>query len=223
MGIEVLGSAPSSPCRLPGGEPAPGLGECTVEAVARVLSGLLQRTVPANQVRDKAIAFGLLRQPRASGADPESPGGEGVTLTTQAASRLLLAAYHWPAQVAVGSLQELYRHLRAGHLVFVSLALAPSHPVLLQVRRFLREKVGPCWFFLTEPGAAPPEDRCLPRDPFLAAWAAGGNLLLVAARQWSDLPTGGPAFFGGSRSPDGTYHWDAAECDTDCDGRILRY
>lgn len=47
--------------------------------------------------------------------------------------------------------------------------------------------------------------------------------MLVAVRAWNDLPTEGLLFFGGLRDLDGTYHWNTAECDTDRQGRILRY
>jgi hypothetical protein len=33
----------------------------------------------------------------------------------------------------------------------------------------------------------------------------------------------GRTFFGGSRDRDGSYHWYTAECDTDAEGRILRF
>ena len=60
-------------------------------------------------------------------------------------------------------------------------------------------------------------------ESFLEAWAAAGNQVIVAAQEWSDLPTQGTVFFGGSRERNGTYHWDVAECDTDREGRVLRY
>jgi hypothetical protein len=47
--------------------------------------------------------------------------------------------------------------------------------------------------------------------------------VIVAARRWGELPGGGTLFFGGSRGADGVLHWDTAECDTDAEGRILRY
>ena len=214
MGSEALGSAPPSIGRSSESEWVHGPGACTVEEVTRVISNLLGRTVTAHQVQERAIAFGLVRHP--------APG-ERLALSAQAASRLLLAAYHCPAQFGVGGLPALYRHLRAGYLVLALLVAPPLNPALLQVCGLLRDEGGRCWFFLTEPGTSPHEGRRLPREAFVNAWAAGGNLLLVAARQWRELPTEGSGFFGGSRSADGTYHWDTAECDTDREGRILRY
>jgi hypothetical protein len=56
----------------------------------------------------------------------------------------------------------------------------------------------------------------------VVAWEGAGGLMVVAARSWNDLPTTGARFFGGTRERDGSYHWDAADCDTDATGRILR-
>ena len=53
------------------------------------------------------------------------------------------------------------------------------------------------------------------------AWAGAGNFLIVALRNWSELPAEGRSFFAGTRDPDGTYHWDTAECATDAEGRVL--
>jgi hypothetical protein len=55
------------------------------------------------------------------------------------------------------------------------------------------------------------------------SWATAPLLLLVAVKEWSELPQEGTVFFGGSRDAEGVYHWDSAECDTDGSGRILRY
>jgi hypothetical protein len=55
-----------------------------------------------------------------------------------------------------------------------------------------------------------------------SAWDSAARPMVVAARSWDDLPAAEPRFFGGTREKDGSYHWDAADCDTDAVGRILR-
>jgi hypothetical protein len=172
-----------------------------------------------DEVRDRAVGLGLLRQP---GNDAPC-----LELTCLAASRLLLAGYRLPAQVVPGSLDELRASLGQGQLVLVPLeGVAPAsgdgESVLFQVHCFEPQSPdGPC-LSLGLPEAPVDTVRPLPLPRFAEAWEAGGGLLIVAARQWESLPRDGALFFGGSRDPDGTYHWTVAECVTDGEGRILR-
>jgi hypothetical protein len=172
-------------------------------------------------VRDHAIALGLLNLP-SRGTEPE--------LTNRAFARLLLAGYGLPAHVHVGTVGSLQTALREDHLVFVlvqeKLADPPTSPegwTVLQVHALLVNRNEESGMLFSDPGASPRSWRRLPRDFFHAAWEAPGNLQLSVARAWSDLPTAGPSFFGGSCNADGTYFWETAECDTDRDGRVMRF
>jgi hypothetical protein len=90
MAVQAVGSPESGTSQLPGREATPSTGLCTLAALSPVVSILLGRAVSAEQLRDKAIGFGLLRA-----ADAEAL----PALTCQAASRLLLAGYRLPAFV----------------------------------------------------------------------------------------------------------------------------
>lgn len=158
--------------------------------LAQALSHLLGRPVTADEVRDRAVGLGLLRQPLPAGP---------VELTPRAAARLLLAGYGLPALVEAGNAVSLDEHSRAGRRVLVVLA---------------RPEVGSFEIAELCSGQA---------DGIAAAWEAAGRATLVAARAWADLPTEGLLFFGGLRDADSAYHWNTAECDTDRQGRILRY
>jgi hypothetical protein len=126
------------------------------------------------------------------------PAGAVPRLSAEKASRLLLAGYGLPALADVVTPARAREHLAAERHVFI-----------LQV------------------GAAPAavEGHAIEEEP--AAWPfdageGADRLMVVAARGWDDLPTTGARFFGGTREKDGSYHWDAADCDTDASGRILR-
>ncbi len=196
-------------------------GSCTPEVAAQVLSSLLRRKVTADEVRDRAVGVGLLRVP--------APG-DLAELTPQAVSRLLLACYRVPGQMGPGSWRELCGHWRAGRHVFVFLptftlddeAGLVTATEVLQVAGFSRDRGEPC-LLAGEPGAAANPAESLPLDLFFEVWAGADNHMLTAARRWEDLPRHGTSFFGGARGCDGAYHWFAAECETDAEGRILRF
>jgi hypothetical protein len=181
----------------------------TPPILAQALQTLLPEAISAAQVRDRAIALGLVRH---SHVDP------GPELTARAVARLLLAGYQLPATVESGTFASLTDHHRAGRRVFV--IVAEPTPELLQVRA-VAEVPPDTLLTLAEPEA--PALRCWPLERFRAAWARSGNSLLVAATSWQELPTTGLLFFGGLCDADGAYHWNTAECDTDERGRILRY
>jgi hypothetical protein len=223
MGVNPMGLVA---CRT-GRAPEEGItqppGPCSLEAIARVLSCLLRRPVSLEQVREKAVGLGLLHHAEC---------GDGGELTAQAVSRLLLAGYHLPAQVEVGTLPLLAEHARAQRLVFVlpgapeesdGLDTGLASPVL-QVHKVQDAGPGDSWFLLGEPGGSPATKQLVSLDhPLIASSIPASFLLLVAAQHWSDLPQEGNAFFAGSRDANGVYHWNSAECDTDATGRILRY
>jgi hypothetical protein len=195
---------------------------CPLDALARVLASLLARPVSPDQVRDRAVGFGLLRL---AGA------GAGTELTAQTASRLLLAGYHLPAQVEAAGWAEVRKHLAENRHAFLLLGGAAAErrdgagslvPVL-QALGLPPEDGAGSWLLATEPGSPSANAQRLSLDWTGAAWAAAGNLLVAAARRWADLPTHGRTFFAGSRDRDGTYHWNSAECDTDGEGNILRH
>jgi hypothetical protein len=217
MGVTTIGASARETGRSAGKEKAPSPVLCALGAVARVLSSLLQREVSEDEVRDRAVGLGLLRQPGSE---------EGAGLTAQAVSRLLLAGYHLPAQVEPADLAALAGHLHTRRLVFLfadGLQLAPR-PAAFQVHGCNGTGAGDGWLLLTEASASARGVQSVPLDDhFAESWAAAGNLLLVAAPAWSDLPREGIVFFGGICDPDGVYHWNSAECDTDGTGRILRY
>jgi hypothetical protein len=172
------------------------------------------------QVQEKAVALGLIHQPA-----PESR----AVFSPKSLSRLLLAGFRLPAQLQIESLENLNHHLREGRTVMVfinggnsqnfSMALSP----LFQIQGFVPGDAPPSGILLSEPGLVPYSLHQRPMDRFLACWEKAGNLALVAARHWEDLPLEGQVFFGGLRDHEGVYHWTTAECDTDVIGRILRY
>jgi hypothetical protein len=213
-GARVL--RPSRAGRVPAPAPASDLADCPLGCLAAVLSGLLGREVLPAPVLERAVALGLLRYP--------TPG-ESVLLSPQTAARLFLAGYRLPVHVGAGSLAALAGHVRARRRVLVLLADGPDH---------LPQGAVTLWQVIESgPDAAVPGLtlrlacqanvlRHLPLDDFQRSWRKTGRLLIVAANAWADLPGRGRLFFGGGRDPDGTYHWDTAECVTDGAGHVLR-
>ncbi len=171
---------------------APVIG-CRLESLAAALSRLLPHPVTAADVRRRAVGLGLLRLP---------PDGAAPRLPPEKAARLLLTGYRLPAVAEVGTPATARAHLAAGrHVVLMSNG--------------------------AEPGAVPLPEPCgaiaeAATDRLFAVWADAGALLVTAARRWEDLPAAPGRFFGGVCDRDGSYHWDAADCDTDAAGRILR-
>jgi hypothetical protein len=168
---------------------------------AEALTQLLGRAVSTSEVCDRAVGLGLLRQPAAPHLAQLSP---------RAASRLLLTAYRLPALVDAGTLAGLTEHIQAGRRVFVVLVEGDTSRLC-------------CVQTIDVDLALAGTDQREPQERFRDAWAATGNAELVAAASWDDLPTTGLLFFGGLRDGDRGYHWNTAECDTDRQGRILRY
>jgi len=201
---------------------ASSLATCGLGTIAAVSGGLLRREVSAGEVRDRAVAFGLLRLPAS---------GERPTLNAQAISRLFLAAYQLPAFAASGDMHSLRQHWQAQRHVFVPLPRATanehrSEGSVLEAFRVLAlgpDAVGETDVLLSEMRLPLVTVRQLPLERFLDGWAAAGNLLFVGVSDWSHLPSAGSVFFGGQRGPDGVLHWNSAECDTDTAGRILRF
>jgi hypothetical protein len=182
--------------------------------VARVLRVLLEQDVRPEQVVARAVGLGLLRQP-AAGAAP--------LLSALVVARLFLAGYRIPATVEAGTLRSLHEHLRAGRCTFLLLA-APGGSAseafeLFQVCRGATDER----LLLSEPGRPADVARFAASEELAAPWAAAACFLICGLRSWGHLPTSGRTFFGGSRDRDGSYHWYTAECDTDAEGRILRY
>jgi hypothetical protein len=159
--------------------------------------------------------------------------GERPDLGAQALSRLLLAGYRLPALAQPGSLPALKAHVTTGRHVFVRLGGVPASmggvgsaetaPAVVQVQGLIQEESEAAALLLSEARAVAPSCYRLGLEQFTAAWTAGANGMVVAARRWEDLPGEGISFFGGTRDTDGSFHWDVAECDTDSHGRILRY
>jgi hypothetical protein len=202
MGGEAVASPARGLSRPPGTEPVAAEAACALEAVAAVLSRLLRRAVSAEEVGERAVGLGLMRLPE--------PGAAPL-LTAEAASRLLLAGYRLPAQAGPGTLPELREHLAAGRHAFVLLGMAGAW----QVHALVTDLDGSTRLLASR--AAAPDTPLEEMPPGSVA-----DLRIVAARQWADLPASGSAFFGGGRDRDGSFHWDAAEYDTDGAGRILR-
>jgi hypothetical protein len=217
MALELLGLSQRDTGPSPDvvAEPSPGDWSCDV--LARVLAALLGQSLTPEQVRDKAIALGLLRCPASDGP---------LTLPAQEACRLFLSGYRLPAYIEIGTSATLTIHLQQGRQVFVLLADRDGDgtkaPALYQVQGFLTEQTSAVEVHRVELGALPGLSRSLEANTFAAAWAQTGSRAIVAARSWSDLPIGFGAFFGGSCDRDGAYHWDMAECDTDGAGQVLR-
>jgi hypothetical protein len=193
---------------------------CPLDALAPVVSALLRRSITGEQLREKAIAFGLARQP---------PVGAPLSLTPEACSRLLLSAFRCPAQVSIGTLEELRRRLRKGWLAFLPLAVGAlpddlsvaTIPVMFQVHLPRPRRCASSTFLVSRPGAPHETARPLTAERFQLLWNEAGRLLLLGAHSWSDLPATGTRFFGGSRNRDGTYYWEMASYETDAEGHIL--
>jgi hypothetical protein len=217
MAVDAVGLSEPGTGRLLGTEAVSSTGLCDFGILARVISLLQTCAVSAAQVHDKAVGLGLLC---CAGAGDSPP-----VLTCQAASRLLLAGYRLPAHVEPGALRPLREYLRQGQQVFTPLTgLKPEDGAALYQLHYLHlQSVDGPWLSLGEPEAPVAAIRELPLEAFIEAWSAADGLLIVAARQWRDLPREGSTFFGGSRDRDGTYHWHVAECVTDGQGRILRF
>jgi hypothetical protein len=192
--------------------PAPreAVAACSAEGFALVLSRLLQRPVDAASVVDRAVGLGLLRPPAA---------GAPARLSVETASRLLLSAYRLPALAEAATLAGVREHLAARRQVF--LLLGETEPAAAQLHALLPAD-SPAWSLVSACAAHGPAIEEVSAEWLLDAWKAAGRLTVTAARRWEDLPTAGGRFFGGAREKDGNYHWDAADCDTDAAGRILR-
>jgi hypothetical protein len=222
MGVKIPDLEKRTCGALSVSQPDLPLGSWEMRPAAQVISTLLHRDFSPEQVIHRAVALGLLRCCQPVGRP---------RLTNQTASRLFLAGFGLPAQVEIGSLATIKTHLTEGRQVFVLLQDRPdlSFPLtepgdqhLLQAQALLQETDTEVGFLLTDPDDAPLYWYRLPRDQFEAAWAANGNLLVAALRDWDHLPNQAPTFFGGFRNPDGSYFWETAECDTDCKGQVLR-
>src|SRR5215470_17828753 len=98
MGVNASGLSGRRAGQAPEGDAAPPQAQCSLGALAKVLSGLLSQSLSLEQVRDKAVGLGLLHH---------TESHEALQLTTQAASRLLLAGYQLPAQVEPGTWETL--------------------------------------------------------------------------------------------------------------------
>lgn len=187
------------------------------DALAPVVAALAGRPVSAGGLVERAVGLGLLRYP---------PPGGLPTLSTQAASRLLLAGYRLPAFADRGSPAELRAHLAACREVFVLIDPDGARPGdggrMWQLHHLPGEEAADGRALTAPPGAPLAAVRGTPVAHFLREWEAAGRLVVVAARRWADLPASGPVFFGGHRWPDASLRWHAAECDTDAGGNILR-
>lgn len=209
MEVEAVAAAPRTDRLLPV-QTAPRSWAC--EIVARLLSGLVQRPVTADEVLQKAVALGLLRHP-ALGCSAE--------LDIKSTARLLLSAYHLPAHIEEGALPLLEGHIADGRRVWVVLPHEATTTVH-QIISLAPDPFGGMALALRPVGARFVVEERLSAERFVERWTAAGCLLVVAATTWADLPATGSLFFGGLRDRDGSYHWVAAECDTDREGRILR-
>ena len=224
MGTEAIGSPRRSPDLLTADAPDSTPDLCRLPVAARVLSALFQAATSPEQVRAKAVGLGLLRH---------SVQGKPGELTPQALSRLFLAGYSLPATMEQGSLEALLGHIQGGLQVFVALegkglnhtgGKADSfQPAVFRVAGLLPEGLAGPSVLLIEPGAAPDDMECHPLSRFEGTWERAGGYWIAAAHSWEAMPKEGGVFFGGSRSAEGVYHWHTAECDTDCEGHILRY
>jgi hypothetical protein len=199
---------------LSSSDPEPAETPCPFGFVTHVVRYLLSPALDPEAVRARAVALGLLRH----------TGPAKLRLNAQAAARLFLAGYRLPAHVDLGDLRRLRHSLGEGWLVFVPFRPAEeAEPEVVLVHSYQEEEKGDPWLLVTRLGESVAAVQSLGLPQFAGGWAAAGGLLVTAARLWSDLPREGSRFFGGSRGNDGVYHWDSAECDTDGEGRILRY
>jgi hypothetical protein len=197
MGIETVGATKRRGGRGP--STATAVAVCALPSLAEFLSDLLGRAVTSDEVRDRAIAFGLLR---AAGS------GQETDLTAQNASRLLLATYRLPAQVESATWTEVCGHCQANRPVYLILRDVAGRETTLRADQLLTSES---------------TSVASPTGPLFEAWTQAGNQIVVAARCWTDLPGEGLTFFAGSRDRDRSFHWNTAECDTDAEGNILRY
>jgi hypothetical protein len=187
---------------------------------ACILSSLLGRPLTPDAVRDKATGLGLLRYP---------VQGQESELTGKTLSRLFLAGYRIPAQATAATMGAARRHLEGGGRVFVRLkssnAFAPSSSFVQLVFEAIcgDAEVFASASVLLRPVLPPGQIADAFFDHMVPEWSRFGVPMVVAARGWEVLSGLGGAFFGGSRDPDGTYHWDVAECATDGKGSIIRY
>lgn len=187
----------------------------TVPVLARVVSTLLDYPVSVDQLRERAMALGLSRQPW--------PGKVG-RLTARAAARLLLAGYRLPAHLDHGGLDQVRKNLLVGRQVMVVLPQADRRPALFRVRSMELGPEGPVWLVLAGIGSRQPGEMVhWPGDLFSRQWRLTDHGMVVATRSWNDLPQEGVPFFGGLRDGTGAYHWFAAGCDTDRAGNILGF
>lgn len=190
---------------------------CSLDVLAQAIAALTSRSPTPSEVRQRAIALGLLQMPE---------DGTVPRLTARAASRLLLAGCQLPAWVGSGSIDQIPEFLGQGLRVLApvcTLDNPSARPTtLLQLHDV------PCgsgeggWVCVGEPAAPVLAIQQMTLGRFLQGWSAADQMLLVAAHAWQELPREGRHFFGGSRDADGSYHWDIAECVTDGCGRILR-
>jgi hypothetical protein len=207
MEVEAVAAAPPSQRPLPS-RTAPPLQSWDCDIIARLLTGPVQRPVTADEVLHRAVGLGLLRHPAL---------GRSAALDIKATARFLLSAYRLPAHLEEGTLVLLEDHLAAGRRAWVVLQDQETMTVYQVVNLSANDLA------LREVGGRFVVDERLPAEEFVERWSAAGGLLVVTATAWSDLPATGALFFGGLRDRDGSYHWVAAECDTDREGRILRY
>jgi hypothetical protein len=207
MGAEALVVLPRD---LPRPALQQTLAACPFSTLARILSRLLQRPVAAAAVQDRAVGLGLTRL---------SAGGAPASLAPEKASRLLLAGYELPALAETATAARVGEHLAARRLVF--LILGQTVPAAVQLHAVLPED-SPAWALASACVAHGPAVEEVPAGWLFGAWEAAGRLTVAAARCWGELTAGGQRFFGGTRDRDGSLHWDAADCDTDGTGRLLR-
>lgn len=197
----------------------PSLGSWDPALVAPLVSTLLAAPVGAEDLRRRAIGLGLLSEP---------PAGRPCELSARALSRLFLVGYRLPAHVEHGNFESLCRHVRERRLVFVLFpSTAFGHPprelpLCLGELHDLSAANGLNGMLVSGPYTNGSGPVFLSEAAFSHEWAAAGNLLVVAARGWGELPTEGRQFFAGSREKDGTLHWETAECDTTAAGEIVR-
>jgi hypothetical protein len=207
MGIEALAALPRDV-----GQPTAkeAVASCPIEGLTLILSRLLQRHIEPAAVLERAVGLGLMRLP---------PAGAPTRLSLETASRLFLSGYRLPAQAEPAMPAGLRGHLAEGRHVF--LILGETEPAVVPLHGLLPEDV-PAWSLASAFAAAAPPIEGVPAEWLCDAWQSSGWLTVAAARRWEDLPASGTRFFGGTREKDGSYHWDAADCDTDATGRILR-
>jgi hypothetical protein len=179
---------------------------------ACILSALLGRPVSPDAVRDKAAGLGLLRYPGQ---------GQESELTAKTLSRLFLAGFRIPAQARAGTIEVVRLCLKSDRRVFVCLTCAGA-PLAFEAISGDREGVAPISFAL-RPVVPPDQAADTFLHPSLAEQSPFDVPMVIAARGWEVLSGPGCSVFGVSRDPDGTYHWDVAECATDGEGAIVRY